>query len=126
MSAPITLSARNLNRHLGRRQIIRNVSLQLRRGEVLGLLGHNGAGKSTTMQLLTGTLIPDSGQIEICGHDLATQPAKAKACIGYLPETPPLYRDMRVDDYLSFAARLHGMSQPAIAAALAETRRRCG
>ncbi|HEU0187568.1 MAG TPA: ABC transporter ATP-binding protein [Gallionellaceae bacterium] len=126
MSAPITLSARNLNRRHGRRQIIRNVSLQLRRGEVLGLLGHNGAGKSTTMQLLTGTLIPDSGQIEICGHDLARQPARAKACIGYLPETPPLYRDMRVDDYLTFAARLHGMSKAAIAAALVEVKRRCG
>ncbi|HEY6095242.1 MAG TPA: ABC transporter ATP-binding protein [Gallionellaceae bacterium] len=126
MSAQITLSAHNLNRRHGQRQIIHNVSLQLRRGEVLGLLGHNGAGKSTTMQLLTGTLIPDSGRIEICGHDLATQPAQAKACIGYLPETPPLYRDMRVDDYLAFAARLHGMGKSAIPAALADTKRRCG
>lgn len=126
MSAPITLSARNLVRRHGRRQIIRNVSLQLKRGEVLGLLGHNGAGKSTTMQLLTGTLIPDSGEIEICGHNLAKHPAQAKACVGYLPETPPLYRDMRVDDYLTFAALLHGMGKAAIPAALAEVKRRCG
>lgn len=126
MTEAITLSARNLTRRHGSREIIRGISLQLKRGEVLGLLGHNGAGKTTTMQLLTGTLIPDSGQIEICGHDLAKQPARAKACIGYLPETPPLYRDMRVDDYLVFAARLHGMARNAIPAALAEAKRRCG
>ncbi len=126
MTAPITLSARNLTRRHGRREIIRGISLQLRRGEVLGLLGHNGAGKSTTMQLLTGTLIPDSGQIEICGFDLARQPARAKACIGYLPETPPLYRDMRVDDYLTFAAKLHGVARSAIPAALTQAKQRCG
>ncbi len=126
MSQAITLSARNLTRRHGRREVIRGVSLQLRRGEVLGLLGHNGAGKSTTMQLLTGTLMPNSGAIEICGYDLAKQPTHAKACIGYLPETPPLYRDMRVDDYLVFAAKLHRVARSAIAGALAETKRRCG
>lgn len=126
MSAQITLNAHNLTRRLGRREVIRNISLKLKRGEVLGLLGHNGAGKSTTMQLLTGVLIPDAGQIEICGHDLARDPVHAKACIGYLPETPPLYRDMLVDDYLTFAARLHGMARGNIPAALSETRQRCG
>ena len=111
MSAQITLNARNLTRRLGSREVISNVSLQLRRGEVLGLLGHNGAGKSTTMQMLAGVLSPHAGQIEICGFDLAREPARAKACVGYLPETPPLYRDMRVDDYLSYAARLHRVAQ---------------
>ena len=72
--APITLSARNLCRSIGKREIIRDVSLELKRGEVLGLLGHNGAGKSSTLQILTGALIPDSGSIEIGGHDLARHP----------------------------------------------------
>ena len=128
MSAPpsITLSARNLIRHFGQRKVICDISLKLRRGEVLGLLGHNGAGKSTTLQLLTGALLPDSGQIEICGFDLARQPKEAKARIGFLPETPPLYREMRVDDYLTFSARLHQMPSSQIASALDETKRRCG
>lgn len=126
MSAQITLNASNLTRRLGRREVIRNISLQLRRGEVLGLLGHNGAGKSTTMQLLAGVLTPDSGQIEICGINLAHNPKQAKACIGYLPENPPLYRDMRVDDYLIYAAKLHRIPRAKIAEALTTAKKRCG
>lgn len=126
MSAQITLNAHNLTRRLGRREVIRNISLQLRRGEVLGLLGPNGAGKSTTMQLLSGVLIPHAGQIEICGIDLALHPKQAKACIGYLPENPPLYRDMRVDDYLVYAAKLHRVPHSAMAEALAIAKSRCG
>ncbi len=126
MSPQITLNARNLTRSLGRREVIRNISLQLKRGEVLGLLGPNGAGKSTMMQLLSGVLIPHAGQIEICGFDLAREPERAKACIGYLPETPPLYRDMRVDDYLIFAAKLHGVAGSGITEALSLAKNRCG
>ena len=126
MSAQITLNARNLTRRLGRREVIRNISLQLKRGEVLGLLGPNGAGKSTTMQLLSGVLTPLSGQIEICGIDLALEPGRAKACVGYLPETPPLYRDMRVDDFLIYAAKLHRLPRSKIAEALSVAKNRCG
>ncbi|MBI4937150.1 MAG: ABC transporter ATP-binding protein [Nitrosomonadales bacterium] len=125
-AAPVTLSAHNLSRRYGGREVIHNLSLELGRGEVLGLLGHNGAGKSTTLQMLTGALAPHSGEIAICGFDLARQPKQAKARIGFLPETPPLYRDMSVDDYLLFAARLRGMPRGVIAGALAETKRRCG
>ena len=107
----ITLSARKLTRRFGNQKIIHDVSLTLRRGEVLGLLGHNGAGKSTTMQMLTGCLLPDSGEIDICGTDLLRQPILAKRHLGYLPETPPLYRELRVDDYLIFAARLRGIGR---------------
>ncbi len=121
-----TLVARNLTRSFGNRPVIQDVSLKLARGEVLGLLGHNGAGKSTTLQMLTGCLLPDSGSIEICGIDLLRQPALAKAQIGYLPETPPLYRELSVDDYLIFAARLRGMKPGAAAAALAGAKQRCG
>ena len=121
-----TLAARNLTRHFGNRQVIYGVSLELKRGEVLGLLGHNGAGKTTTLQMLTGCLLPDGGEIEICGTNLLHQPRLAKAQIGYLPETPPLYRELSVDDYLIFAARLRGMKPGEAAAALIQTKQRCG
>ena len=122
----ITLSARNLSRSFGNLTVIHDVSLELKRGEVLGLLGHNGAGKSTTMQMLTGCLTPDNGDIEICGIDLARKPMHAKAHIGYLPETPPLYRELSVDDYLSFAARLRGIKPGEVSDALNRAKQRCG
>ena len=129
MSNPIpevTLSAHNLTRRLGNQQVIHGVSLELKRGEVLGLLGQNGAGKTTTLQMLTGCLLPNSGDIEICGISLIKQPTLAKAHIGYLPETPPLYRELSVNDYLQFAARLRGMKSAAAAEALKKTMQRCG
>ena len=122
----LTLTARKLTRSFGNQPVIHDVSLQLKRGEVLGLLGHNGAGKSTTMQMLTGCLLPDSGSIEICGIDLLRHPTRAKAHIGYLPETPPLYRELTVRDYLIFAARLRGMQSAEVPAALALALQRCG
>jgi ABC-2 type transport system ATP-binding protein len=130
-SPELTLSARNLTRRFGNQEVIHGVSLELRRGEVLGLLGHNGAGKTTTLQMLTGCLLPDGAKnnessIEICGIDLLRQPALAKMHLGYLPETPPLYRELSVNDYLTFAARLRGMKTADAAAALAQTRQRCG
>lgn len=76
--------------------------------------------------MLTGCLLPDGGEIEICGINLARRPTQAKAHIGYLPETPPLYRELSVNDYLTFAARLRGMKSAAVAEALAQTRQRCG
>ncbi len=124
VTAEITLSARNLTRRFGKLEVIHGLSLQLKRGEVLGLLGPNGAGKSTTLQMLTGCLVPDSGEIEICGIDLRAKPVAAKSHLGYLPETVPLYRELCVDDYLVFAARLRGMKQTA--SALAEVKQRCG
>ena len=122
----ITLSARNLKRRFGDHLVINDVSLELRRGEVLGLLGHNGAGKTTTMQMLTGCLSPNSGEIEICGFNLLLQPELAKANLGYLPETPPLYRELSVNEYLKFAARLRGIKPPSVAGVLAEAKRNCG
>lgn len=121
-----TLSARNLTRCFGNKRVIHNISLELKRGEVLGLLGHNGAGKSTTLQMLTGCLLPNDGEIEICGINLLRQPTLAKTHIGYLPETPPLYRELSVNDYLIFAARLRGMKPATVAEALAQTMHRCG
>lgn len=132
-----TLSARNLTRSFGGHRIIHQVSLELKRGEVLGLFGHNGAGKSTTMQMLTGCLLPDNAKqqdsagqnecsIDICGVSLLHHPAKAKAHIGYLPETPPLYRELSVDDYLIFAARLRGIKTDEVTDALTFAKDSCG
>ncbi len=125
-TSAITLSAHHLTRRFGAREVIHDISLELKRGEVLGLLGHNGAGKSTTLQMLTGCLLPNSGTIEVCGVDLLRQPSRAKTHIGYLPETPPVYRELSVNAYLAFAARLRGMKPGQVAVAVGEARQRCG
>lgn len=122
----ITLTAHNLTRSFGKRQVIHGISLELKRGEVLGLLGHNGAGKSTTLQMLTGCLLPNGGAIEVCGIDLLSHPVNAKANIGYLPENPPLYREFNVDNYLIFAARLRGMKPDDVSKSLTLTKQQCG
>jgi ABC-2 type transport system ATP-binding protein len=96
-----------LSRFYGAIHAVKNVSFTLRRGEVLGFLGPNGAGKTSTMQILTGNLAPSAGSIRIAGHDLLEQPRAAKACIGYLPEQPPVYRELTVDEYLDYCAALH-------------------
>ena len=126
MTSPITLSAQNLTRRHNKHVAVEGLSLELHRGEVLGLLGHNGAGKSTTLQMLAGALPPDSGTVVICDFDMAQQPELAKSCIGFLPEHPPLYMDMQVNDYLLFAARLHLVPSEKLAEALELAKQRCG
>jgi ABC-2 type transport system ATP-binding protein len=125
-TAVLTLSAQNLTRRYGEVVAVHQFNLQLRRGEVLGLLGPNGAGKSTTLRMLTGNLAPSSGGVEICGIDLLDKPQEAKAHVGFLPEIPPLYFDMTVDEYLLLAARLHRVPKEALTAALKNVKQRCG
>jgi len=119
----ITVSAQGLLRLFGAHTAVDGVTLELRRGEILGFLGPNGAGKTTTMQMLTGNLAPTAGSIHICGIDLGEAPVAAKAHIGYLPETPPLYRELTVREYVDLAARLHrvpkGERNAAVDAAMA-------
>ncbi|MBX9715393.1 MAG: ABC transporter ATP-binding protein, partial [Burkholderiaceae bacterium] len=91
----------------------------------LGLLGPNGAGKTSTMQMLTGNLAPSTGAIRICGIDLLENPVAAKSHIGYLPETPPLYRELNVREYLQLAARLHRVPGAQCAAAVDRAIARC-
>ena len=122
----VTISAYNLSRNFGKRTAVHKVDLELRRGEVLGLLGPNGAGKSTTMQMLTGNLAPTSGSVQICGVDLLKNPQQAKRYIGYLPENPPLYKELTVDEYLRFAAKLHHVNLSRIDSVLTEVKQRCG
>ncbi|HEY9722849.1 MAG TPA: ABC transporter ATP-binding protein [Oscillatoriaceae cyanobacterium] len=101
----------NLSKHYGDRIAVNNVSFNVAKGEVVGFLGPNGAGKSTTMRMLTGFLSPTSGRVRIGGHDMADGMLEAKQLLGYLPETPPLYSDMTVRDYLDFVGQLKGLTR---------------
>jgi ABC-2 type transport system ATP-binding protein len=95
-----------LTKYYGPRRAVSNVSFTADKGRVIGLLGLNGAGKSTTMNIITGCLSSSSGKVLFDGIDIEAEPEKVKARIGYLPEIPPLYTDMRVDEYLSFIFEL--------------------
>lgn len=86
-----------------------NISFEARKGEVLGFLGPNGAGKTTTMKIITGYLPQTSGKVSVCGFDVQEKTMEARACIGYLPELNPLYKEMYVREYLNFTAGLHGL-----------------
>ena len=121
-----TIYARALTRRFGAHAAVDHVDLELKRGEVLGFLGPNGAGKTTTMQMLTGNLAPTEGEIAICGVDLLSQPTAAKARIGYLPENPPLYRELTVDEYLALALKLHRVPKARRRESLARAKERCG
>ena len=121
-----TVRATALTRQFGKRIAVNEVSFSLKRGEVLGFLGPNGAGKTTTMQMLTGNLAPSAGQVEICGIDMLERPTEAKARIGYLPETPPLYRDLTVNEFLQLAARLHKVPKKSVRGAVDLAKQRCG
>jgi ABC-2 type transport system ATP-binding protein len=96
------IEIKNLTKRYGDKTAVDNVSFTVNDGEILGFLGPNGAGKSTTMNILTGYLSATEGQCIIGGHDILEEPTEAKKKIGYLPEHPPLYMDMTVDEYLSF------------------------
>ncbi|WGZ95341.1 MAG: ABC transporter ATP-binding protein [Candidatus Thiothrix putei] len=120
------ISALGLSRYYGERCVVNNVDVVLRKGEVLGLLGPNGAGKSTTMQMLTGNLSPSEGEIQINGIDLLDEPIKAKRQMGYLPEQPPVYRDLTVSEYLHYCARLRHIPKVECRRVVAYASERCG
>ena len=120
------IQANALNRYYGDYQAVSDFNLTLKKGEVLGLLGPNGAGKSTTMQMLTGNISPSSGDIFIDGINLIEEPESAKAAIGYLPEQPPVYKDMTVDEYLKYCAALRGITKDQRNNFIANASDRCG
>lgn len=101
------IEVKNLTkRYSGGRPAVKDISFKIDKGEIVGFLGPNGAGKSTTMNILTGYLSATSGSVRIGGFDVLQQPNKAKAKIGFLPEQPPLYIDMTVEEYLNFVFEL--------------------
>ena len=96
----------NLFKKYGNHVAVDHLSFEVEKGQIYGFLGPNGAGKTTTMNIMTGYLAATDGSVKINGYDILTQSEKAKKCIGYLPELPPLYPDMKVLEYLCFAAEL--------------------
>jgi ABC-2 type transport system ATP-binding protein len=120
------INVSRLSRHYADLTAVNDISFTVQPGEVLGFLGPNGAGKSTTMKMITGNLAPSSGAISICGIDLLENPQAAKAQIGYLPEQPPLYRDLKVDEFLYYCARLHGIDRQHCAKRIEVAKQRCG
>jgi ABC-2 type transport system ATP-binding protein len=103
------IKTQNLTKHFHGLVAVDDLTFSVAPGEVLGFLGPNGAGKSTTMRMIAGFVAPTSGTASICGHDITTDPLAAKAALGYLPEGAPLYGEMSVDAFLSFAADLRGL-----------------
>lgn len=122
----ILVKVENLYRYYDEHCAVQDVSFELRKGEILGFLGPNGAGKSTTMQILSGNLAPSAGRVQINGIDLLDEPKHAKAVIGYLPEVPPLYPELSVDEYLDYCARLHRIPREQTRAARDSAKQRCG
>lgn len=100
------IEVKNLVKRYGTHVAVDHLSFQIEKGNIYGFLGPNGAGKSTTMNMITGYIASTEGQVLINGHDILEEPEKAKKCIGYLPELPPLYSDMTVLEYLRFVADL--------------------
>jgi ABC-2 type transport system ATP-binding protein len=115
-----------ISRHYGPIEAVKNVSFTIRRGEVLGFLGPNGAGKTTTMQILSGNLAPSAGSVRIAGHDLLEDPREAKRALGYLPEQPPVYRELTVDEYLDYCAALHQLPRAQRTPARETAKHKCG
>lgn len=106
------ISIRHLTKNYGSNCALDDISIEIKSGETVGFLGPNGAGKSTTMNILTGYLSADAGSASVAGIDIMADPLGAKRHIGYLPEQPPLYLDMTVDEYLKFTYELKGCTLP--------------
>src|SRR2546423_6082542 len=103
------IKVHNLAKVFGTKHAVDGISFSVERGEVRGFLGRNGAGKSTTMRMITGFIPPSDGKVSVGGHDVFTNPIQAKRLIGYLPENAPVYVDMTVRSFLGFCAELSGL-----------------
>jgi ABC-2 type transport system ATP-binding protein len=108
------IEVQNLTKSYGGTLAIQSLNFRVNKGEVVGFLGPNGAGKSTTMKIITGFMAPTSGQAIVGGFDVFENPIEVKKRIGYLPETPPVYADMKVRDYLRYVAELKGVHRSKI------------
>jgi len=117
------IEVRNLTKVYGQHRAIDNINFTVEDGEIVGFLGPNGAGKTTTMNIITGFIAATSGDVSIGGLDIVADAQKAKAKIGYMPDTPPVYGDMRVDEYLNFVADIKGVPRNKRADMLANIKR---
>jgi len=104
------ITTKNLSKRYGEILAVNDVTFTVSPGEVLGFLGANGAGKSTTMRMIAGFVAPTAGEITVCGHDIERSPVEAKSCVGYLPEGAPSYGEMTVGEFLDFVADIRGLA----------------
>ena len=116
----------HLWRYYGKHCAVKDLSFSVDRGEVLGFLGPNGAGKTTTLQIITGNLAPSAGYVSINGFDLLRSPLQAKRSLGSLPDTPPLYKELTVHEFLTYCGQLQGLTPSTIKTAIHTTLERCG
>src|ERR1017187_2797783 len=114
-----------LTKRYGRATAVNNISFEVKKGDIVGFLGPNGAGKTTTMRMLTCFLPPSEGKATVAGFDVVENPMEVKRRIGYLPETPPLYPEMEVREYVEFTGRIKGISSADIGRRTAEVIERC-
>ncbi len=115
-----------LRKHYGSHVALDGIDFSVDEGEVLGFLGPNGAGKSTAMKIITGFLAPTAGRVSVGGHDVLVDPIAARGLIGYLPESAPLYPDMRVGDYLDYVGRMRGLPRASRHRAIERVAEQCG
>jgi ABC-2 type transport system ATP-binding protein len=120
------LEVSQVTKTYGTRTVVDCVSFAVSKGEILGFLGPNGAGKTTTMRIVTGYVPPTSGSAKVAGFDVLDQPLEVKRRIGYLPEHPPLYREMLVRSYLEFVARIRAVPRRQVKARVDRALERCG
>lgn len=120
------IKVEHLTKQFAGRTAVNDVSFEVARGEIVGFLGPNGAGKTTTMRMLTGFLPPTRGAVEIAGFNVFDHPLEARRHIGYMPESCPLYHDMRVDEYLAFRAQIKGLPRRTVRARRDTVKELCG
>ena len=119
------IEVRNLSKYFGSRCAVNGISFTVEPNTIVGFLGPNGAGKTTTIRILTGYTPPTSGSAKVAGHDVVTESRAVRRVVGYLPESNPLYPEMRVREYLDFRAKLRGLDAPQRSAAIARVVERC-
>jgi ABC-2 type transport system ATP-binding protein len=119
------IKVEGLSKRYARNIAVDDISFEVQKGQIVGFLGPNGAGKTTTMRILTCFLPPTAGSASVAGFDVLQHPMEVKKRIGYLPETPPLYPDMEVGEYLTFVGRLKGIAGNELARRVAEVSERC-
>lgn len=120
------IEVKNVTKKYGNFYAVRNINFEVKEGEIVGFLGRNGAGKSTTMNMITGFIEPTEGDIIVGGHDISLEPKKVKAQIGYMPEGTPLYYDLTVKEFVSYMAELKRIPRKERKAAVEEAMKRTG